>query len=149
MAGKAIGFTGTSEPITGKQLASLLELALTLKKEGYDSLHHGDCINADATAHEVFYLAGYKVIVHPPTDNKKRAFCKDKYATILPPLPYMDRNQKIVDQADIMIGMPKDMKEVLRSGTWATIRRARKKGSKIFIIWPDGTVSCENEGKKP
>jgi hypothetical protein len=88
---------------------------------------------------------GYNITIHPPSNGKKRALCKDKGVTILPPRPYMERNQNIVNQSDVLIGVPKDTKEVIRSGTWATIRRARKRKMMILIIWPDGMVSYEGE----
>ena len=34
--------------------------------------------------------------------------------------------------------------EILRSGTWATIRYARKKSKKVMLIFPDGTMTKEN-----
>lgn len=142
---KAIGFTGTSESVTPAQLLTLRSLATIFYKEGYRDFSHGDCIGADAIAHEVFYSMGYNITIHPPSNGKKRALCKGKGVTILPPRPYMERNQNIVDQSDVLIGAPKDTKEVIRSGTWATIRRARKRKMMILIIWPDGMVSYEGE----
>lgn len=47
---------------------------------------------------------------------------------------YMDRNQVKVDLADVLIAFPKRDGEVLRSETWATVRRARKKGIPIHIF---------------
>ena len=47
---------------------------------------------------------------------------------------YMDRNQVMVDLADHLIAFPRTSNEELRSGTWATIRRARNKGIPIEII---------------
>lgn len=38
---------------------------------------------------------------------------------------YMDRNQELVNLGDHLLAFPQTRKEVKRSGTWATIRRAQ------------------------
>ncbi len=60
------------------------------------------------------------------------------------PKPYLKRNHDIVDESDILIGFPSSEEERLRSGTWATVRYARKTGKRIYIIFPDGKVKQEN-----
>jgi hypothetical protein len=53
----------------------------------------------------------------------------------LEPKSYMARNDEIVKFSDILIGCPTDVNtEVLRSGTWSTIRKAKKAG-KIVILF--------------
>jgi hypothetical protein len=44
----------------------------------------------------------------------------------------------IVVESELLIATPKEVKEQLRSGTWATVRRARKVGIPIILITPDG-----------
>lgn len=56
------------------------------------------------------------------------------------PLPPLERNHRIVDACDVLIACPKDAQEQLRSGTWATVRYARKQGKRVIVITPDGTV---------
>ena len=41
-----------------------------------------------------------------------------------------------MNASDFLIGMPKSEFEELRSGTWATIRYAKKIGIKVMIIFP-------------
>jgi len=48
-----------------------------------------------------------------------------------------------VDETEWLWAIPGEFKEVLRSGTWSTIRYARKKGKKVLIIWPDGSSIVE------
>jgi hypothetical protein len=50
----------------------------------------------------------------------------------------LERNTEIVKACDVLIATPKEQDEVLRSGTWATIRRARKYDKKLAVIFPDG-----------
>lgn len=59
------------------------------------------------------------------------------------PLPYLARNCVIVDEADILLACPKGPEEQ-RSGTWATVRYARKQNKRIVIVYPDGTITTEN-----
>lgn len=40
---------------------------------------------------------------------------------------------------------PKDFKEELRSGTWATIRYAVKQQKRVIIIFPDGSTGEGHE----
>lgn len=49
-------------------------------------------------------------------------------------IAYMERNQYMVDMANHVLAFPRTAKEKFRgSGTWATIRRARKKGIPVSI----------------
>jgi hypothetical protein len=46
---------------------------------------------------------------------------------------YMNRNDRLVYHADTLLAFPETPTEALRSGTWATLRRARKAGLVILI----------------
>lgn len=132
------GFTGTSRGITSNQNLILQELFIN-----FDSLHHGDCIGADAMAHEIALVAKLMVSIHPPTDMSKRAFCKGAHL-IYPAKPYLERNMDIAAAGiNGLIATPGNFHEVTRSGTWSTIRYARKLNRKITIIFPDGTIREE------
>lgn len=50
------------------------------------------------------------------------------------PDSYMLRNDALVAEADVLIAFPEGAREVLRSGTWATVRRARKAGRPVRIF---------------
>ena len=123
--------------------------AIFVNINAYDAaeFHHGDCVGSDEEAHEAVLLLSknltctVKTILHPPIVNSKRAYCfADETRD---PLPYLNRNQAIVDNVDVLIATPAESKEILRSGTWSTIRRARKQSKPIFIINPDGTITEE------
>jgi hypothetical protein len=135
------GVTGTVEGATAAQLQNLSALLLT---SDVDELHHGDAIGADAQAHEIALSAGAKrvtrLVVHPPDIDDKRAFCTG-YDAIRPPFPYLVRDHHIVDEIELLIAVPKSAAEVLRSGTWATVRYARKRKKMIIRLNPDGSVS--------
>lgn len=46
---------------------------------------------------------------------------------------YMLRNERMIDHADMLVAFPNTGREELRSGTWATIRRARLAGIPVVL----------------
>jgi len=144
-----IGFTGTQENIAVAQYDLLV--AVISEMTEMTEAHHGDCIGADLTFHLIVEdtMPDVKIHRHIPENQTKRA----KYSTCgtyvdYEPKPYLERNHDIVDMTDILIACPKDEKEVLRSGTWATIRYARKLKRPIVIIWKDGKYTYENKSDR-
>lgn len=131
-----LGFTGTQEGITQEQFDVLYALM-----RDFDWLHHGDCIGADASADGLANLLGLKKCIHPPTNPSKRAFCRDAHEW-MPQKPYLDRNHDIVGHCELLVACPKEERgETLRSGTWATVRYARKIGRPVQIIRPSGMLA--------
>lgn len=99
--------------------------------------HHGDCVGADTDFHNICSNMKINIIVHPPENSTMRAYCKAN--VILPVKRYLDRNRDIVDQTDILIVFPPTKEEIIKSGTWSTIRYASKNNKHILIIYSDGT----------
>lgn len=131
-----VGFTGTQRGMTLNQWGALWGL-LTARAPG--DFHEGDCIGADRQAAYGARLAGFRIIGHPPTNSSKRAnFAADEWRE---PAPYMVRNHNIVDASQEMIATPGEFEEQLRSGTWATVRYARRVGKPVHVILPDGRVA--------
>ncbi len=129
-----IGFTGTRKGMTAMQKASV-ESWLTIF--GFDWFHHGDCVGADAEAHKIAVSLGYEIEIYPSTIKNKRAYCEGQI--VREPRHPLKRNHDIVNDVYIMIAAPKGYQEIKRgSGTWATIRYARKKKTGLFIVYPDG-----------
>ncbi len=122
-----IGFTGTQKGMNNFQKDTLKGILSNYCGE----FHHGDCIGADTEAHEIACELGFKIIIHPPVNKKKRAFCE---GVLLKEKPYLQRNKEIVNSVDLLIAEPRQIHEVIRSGTWATIRYAVKKGKNVYII---------------
>jgi len=139
-----VGFTGTQSGMTIQQHNSLWPL---LKKLRTSEFHHGDCIGADTDATMLVHdIGGIIIHCHPPKNKSKRAFTDKLYieSIVYDAKEYLDRNHDIVDATNILVATPKEFNEELRSGTWATIRYARKKHKKIYIIYPDGSIKEEN-----
>lgn len=137
-----LGFTGTQAGMTRYQRKQLLHHLNRWVGEGYTHLeiHHGDCIGADEQFHDLcvdFWPSDrLTVVVHPPVNETKRAFVAFPGQTVLPARPYLERNHAIVDAVDGMLASPKELREQLRSGTWATVRYARKTGVPLILMAP-------------
>ena len=130
------GFTG---PRIGMTFMQKEKLAVLLSAQSYREFHHGDCVGADAEAHEMALKSGVPVVIHPPENPILRAHCLGASKT-LPEKDYIDRNHAIVDACDVLIGTPSSKMMVMKSGTWATIRYARKRGKQVILIYPDGSM---------
>lgn len=144
---KRFGFTGTREKMTPRQKAWLVEW-LGVHTRPNDELHHGDCVGADEFVHYVALALGLRVKVHPPEDKRHQAFCSgfDDRAQVFPPLPYHRRNENIVSHTDELIAVPRRQFEEMRSGTWSTVRKARRFNKPITIIGPGKVLSdAENQ----
>jgi len=140
-----IGFTGTQSGMTDTQYL-ITKLFFQKYKIEIEDVHHGDCIGADADFHILVRLySNIKIIIHPPKNKSKRAFKQGD--VILEPDEYLKRNHDIVDACNILLATPKENEEVIRSGTWATIRYGKKSKKMVIIIFPDGKVDITN-GRK-
>lgn len=137
-----IGFTGTQRGMTQHQECLFVEtiyqllLEATTPRESIQ-FHHGDCIGADADAHRLIrhYFPTVTIVGHPPINESKRAFCKVDIE--LKSFDYLVRNRQIVTATDVLVACPGGMTEELRSGTWSTVRYARKqKGYRGIVLWP-------------
>lgn len=128
-----VGFTGTQQGMTPFQIETFTKLISELKP---DQFHHGDCVGADAQAHNLVrgLFPACKIVLHLPDDPRKRAFCLGDQ--VKRGLPYLVRNRNIVVFSDVLIATPRTREEELRSGTWATIRFAKKIGRKLHVIFP-------------
>lgn len=133
--GLKVGFTGTRKGMTPRQGETLVHLLLKL---GAVEFHHGDCQGADIQAHRATTVLGIPVSVHPPEDDKSRAFAISP--DVRQAKPYIKRNHDIVDETDVLIATPSTSVEQQRSGTWATVRYARRTHKRVVIIQSDGTI---------
>ncbi len=140
-----IGITGTRKGMTDQQRHTLTQIfgtfLLYLKGDADIQLHHGCCKGVDLEVADLFrsMFPQNKIIQHPPTN---RSFAVVNTSDeIRQSKPYLDRNKDIVDECELLIAIPGEKEEVLRSGTWSTIRYARNKTEGILtIIYPDGKL---------
>lgn len=148
-----VGITGSRTGMTAwqhKALNRLLNDEWGLGRLLMEEFHHGDCLGVDATAHSVVYNLGYakRIVLHPPSNSFMRAWTaveSTEVFTVLPPLPYLERNDAIVAAVDLLIAVPSYRlgQEPPRSGTYYTVRRARNAGKPVIIIQLDGELIKE------
>jgi hypothetical protein len=135
-----VGVTGTRRGLPPLQFSSLRVTLERLRTSGGSELHHGDCVGADAAAHQMWVGLGGRVVVHPPENPAARAFCD---GVVLPPRPFMARNHDIVRACSVLVAAPASSQETLRSGTWATVRYARRRDCTILLVLPTGHVAVD------
>lgn len=129
-----IGFTGTRNAITEFQYTKLYEAIKELHETvGIEMAHHGDCVGADATFHDICEELGIPITIHPPVDDKLRAWKKSEHMP--EEKTYFARNRAIVEESDQMFGVPYTMVET-KGGTWYTINYSKKKEVPVRIIFP-------------
>ncbi len=133
-----VGVTGSRVGMSGKQT---LSVRAVLRLMHPDSLHHGDCVGADdeiATFVEDWcWTTAYPADVGPD----KRAFHPSDFKH--EPKPPLVRNHDIVDAVDVLIVLPKERIEHVRSGTWATYRYAKRANVPRLVIYPEGDMIYE------
>lgn len=134
-----VGFTGSQHAkMTRIQAFTVIEMLFELFDEGAQ-FHYGCCINRDDQAARIAKTFGYKLMGHPPRDKSKVGSVVNDFN--YPELPYLERNHRIVDDTRLLIAAPITSYEVLRSGTWATVRFAVKRKKPGFVVYPDGEFS--------
>jgi hypothetical protein len=99
----------------------------------------------DAEAHEVAWLLGYQIVVHPPVNLKHRAwveqsdFWEPSSDVVLPEQEYLVRNHAIVETVEHLIVVPAGPeRDSPRSGSWWTYRAALRMGVPVTLIMPPG-----------
>ena len=141
LAARVIGFTGTREGMTEAQRTTVFELLRQAR-----TLHHGDCVGADADADRIARQQKMQVVSHPPSDERLRAFCTADETRSAK--PYLARNRDIVNESELLLATPSQDAEQQRGGTWFTVRYARSVGKPTVIVWPDGSYSLERGGQR-
>jgi hypothetical protein len=106
---KILGFTGTRKGMTTAQKEAFSKLLMYLRPNIFQ---HGDCIGADAEAHDIVraYLPDVKIEARPgPTSAGLRA---NKKADVTHPVKsFLERNRDIVHNASAMVATPQKKEE--------------------------------------
>lgn len=147
-------FTGTQAGMTVSQLEALEKVITQVIPASAWAAHaNGLCVGADTQAFYLFTNLRPDVSIYgfpaniPWKSNlaELSPLCK----MVMPVRPPLQRNGDMVvwakatlDRPELarLIAAPKKRGEVLRSGTWSTVRRARFHRLPIIYIWPDGQV---------
>jgi hypothetical protein len=147
MSGLVVVFTGTKKGMTPAQFE---RVGFVLRALNPTMRRHGCCAGADQEFH---FISSHPTYMHPSREDQLTwAEFARRVNDVVHPIPKhsspeIRRNHIMVDRSQALIAAPASMKEVRRSGTWATVRYARdRKLPHIYICWPDGTVTEEHAG---
>ena len=134
-AGNKVAFTGTRRGMSIDQMHAFPPLVT-----GVAVFNHGDAIGADFNAHQLAKSEVLYICIHPCTLTAQRAFCQGAHE-VRAPLPPLTRDFIMVDESELLIATPRSrFMEMQGSGTWATMRYAKRKKKSVIVIWPDGQV---------
>lgn len=142
-----IGFTGTRNGMNEIQAKTLVQLFTGFREfdKKITEFYLGDCVGADMqSGHLIFKHAKnpFKCYLLPCDITALQGHLEKQYPSCirLPEKPPLERNEDLVRPIEVLFATPKEHEEQIRSGTWHTIRQAKKQGKDIYIIYPDGTV---------
>ena len=132
-----IGFTGNR---MGLNLQQKEHITLILAKYTHIIVSHGDCVGSDTDFHnlctayrEAHVDKTLKIHIYPPTNSTLRAY--NTADVLMVEKPYLERNLDIINNSALLIACPiAKHKEELRSGTWSTIRQAKKRNIATIIL---------------
>lgn len=138
------GFTGTRKGMTKDQARQFM-LFIMSNGDSVRTFHHGDAVGADAQAHELMkqVLPLVKRYGYPSNIFSQCAHSQDFY-WYDSPKPPLERNDLIIKACQVLVACPGEEQEVLRSGTWSTIRKAMK-SRLVVICYPSGRVQMNEE----
>lgn len=144
---RKVTFTGTRKGMTGLQIAAVAKLLADHPE--WPEAYHGDCNGADAQFDMLCIVMGVHRSIRPSNLPGTRAFCDDykdfvDAEALSEPMHPLERDHLLVDDGDVLIAVPQHDMEEQRSGTWATVRYARRVGKPIYIVWTNGNVETEN-----
>lgn len=136
-----VAFTGTRAGLQPEQHNTLDRYFESLPDDTV--LLHGGCVGADADAHESWLLLEREMEIFPQSKQpilvapnligaRRHKPCHDP----------LERNREMVQRATHLVACPAGP-EIMRSGTWSTVRYARRLSLPITIIWPNGSVTQE------
>lgn len=144
-----LGFTGTRCGMTLAQYAALPSVIAALPERVLHGGAEGADEEFDAYLRPRWVGEGPFVEVYP-VGQLRYHFWTYTYAgeeARLSLLYYSDdpliRNRIIAERCDHLLACPAEPDEQLRSGTWATVRYARKAGKPRTLLLPNGTVREE------
>lgn len=145
-----LGFTGTTKGMTDAQHRVVREFLLS-QADRITETHNGGATGVDLQCFVMtreflpteldhiwpssYHHGGPLSFVHELTSLNR--------VWIHEPLPPLERNHEIVNHCTDLLACPGEMTEQLRSGTWATIRYARKTRTPIWFVFPDGSTLLE------
>jgi hypothetical protein len=124
-------FTGTRKGMTDRQKVEVERLFVEL---GVSTVYHGVAVGSDEEASLIAQRLGIRTRGFPSNKDEDRSRVAHSDAIEAPGEP-LQRNKAMVTRAHLVIACP-DGPERQRSGTWSTIRFAKKEGKKLYVVEP-------------
>lgn len=135
-----LGFTGTRLGMTDPQR---METGNTLNIYRPHHGVHGGAPGADLDFHDICLKVGdVRCEVFPARDDLP-LWVVETALEVWKVQPPLQRNTDIVNSCTLLLATPAG-KEIVRSGTWATVRYARRQHKHIRLVYPDGRVVQED-----
>ena len=138
-----IGFTGTRGGLRTVQSDNLLRELVALREKA-DVMDNGCCEGSDRIAWSMWRDLGGRFRLRPGDRDQwdwAQQACR-REDELFAPVGYMERNE-LIARNPVVVATPAEDAEMQRSGTWATIRRARRAESYLILISPNGIVYRE------
>jgi hypothetical protein len=147
-----VGVTGTERGWTDAQeLTFAYGLNCLLAQEPTDFIH-GGCVGVDAQAHKVVRANFPECRIHVlwgHIPEMRARIAPDPFTVFYEPRECSHRNARIAARVVALFSIPKEMQEILRSGTWQTTRfygimnRNLPVARPLYVITPDGLIDTE------
>lgn len=106
-------------------------------------MRHGGCHGADRDFHAILLtqLGVASAIEIYPSDASQDRWARHARGPVIVMgiQPTLVRNKRMVTDAHHLLATPGST-EVLRSGTWATVRYGVEAHCLVYIVYPDGTT---------
>lgn len=148
------GVTGSRHGSEGQQYLALKFMIEYLHESGLYIMHHGKAKGVDAEAHWIakrLRAAGMKVVIHPPDNARWRDDTlpvESSWIRELPPAGYHERDRQIAMASAVLVAVPEfpELDErSKRSGTWLTVRYARRYARQVYWCDKDGSIHDATE----
>lgn len=124
--------------ITKKQLDGFRKLLPTFSKDKSIFLIGGD--SADYDIFLSLLGQGFEVSLFPRSGNSNEIEKFNGAKKINQYLPLRDRNKRMIDESDIIIGIPQTFNELEDSPAWKTLRYSIQNEKELYVISPNGFV---------
>lgn len=138
-----LGFTGTHRvPLPEAQQRALVAYLI---KDLPTTVLHGGAPGSDEMFHDLLAELAPETIVeiYPGSADRYRYWHRRHPLGLHYSQPPLVRDKLIARRCDRLLGCPAQVEEIIRSGTWATVRYARAAHKPITLILPDGSVREE------
>jgi hypothetical protein len=139
------GFTGTRSGMSVAQHGWCKRLLTQGKPSVF---RHGGAYGADTQVHAIHrdQRVPGRVIVYPADAKRHALFINQQNVQVNDIREPLTRNLDIVGSSAFIIGTPHTQHEIIRSGTWHTIRAALRAEKPTLVLWPNGQMTLHRDG---